>query len=137
MTLKQYIATMIAATIMCFTAWMFVIMNVDPFRSSAIAFFFFYISFFFSLVGLLSVVLFFTYKKVSRVPKPMFRYVQKSFRESIFTALFLTIALYLQGKGWLNFWNGTLLLLLFILYISFSLTMKRDKSVNHLPNTTL
>lgn len=131
MNLKQYLATMIAATCMCIAALLFVVINVDPFLSGQLAFFFFYVSFFFVLVGLFSVALFFIYQRFSRVPLPMFRYVQRSFREALLVALLLTALLYLQGKQWLNFWNGSLVLLLFILYVSFSLSIKRDRNVSH------
>jgi len=128
MTLKQYITTMVIATIMCLTALGFVVVNVDPFISGTVAFFFFYVSFYFSLVGFLSVVLFFVYKSVSSIAQPMFRYVQKSFKQAIFISVFITLALYLQGRQWLNIWNATLLLLLFILYISFSLSMRKSNT---------
>ncbi len=60
----------------------------------------------------------------------MFRHVQKAFRESIFVSLFIVAALYLQGKNWLTLWNGTLILLLFILYISFSLSVKKNQPID-------
>lgn len=56
----------------------------------------------------------------------MFRHVQKAFRESVFVSLFITTTLYLQGMRWLTLWNGAILLLLFILYISFSLSVKKN-----------
>lgn len=130
MTLKQYLITMSIATSIGVLSWFFVMYNVDPFRSGAAAFFFFYVSFFFSVVGLFSLVLFFLHRKVARLPLPMFRHVQRAFRESIFIATFITLSLYLQGQKWLNVWNAILLVLLFILYASFNLSVKKERTYN-------
>lgn len=126
MTLKQYLTTMALATLLGIVSCLFVIINVDPYRSGEVAFLFFYASLFFSLVGIFSIILFFVQRRISRLPLPMFRYVQKAFREAIIVSLFLTFTLYLQGKSWLNVWNGSILLLLFILYLSFSLSLKKN-----------
>lgn len=98
---------------------------------------FFYSSFFFSVVGFFSLILFFVHKQLARIPLPMFRYVQKAFREAIVLSAFITLALYLQGKYWLNLWNGTVLILLFILYISYSLSVRNHKQVDTLENNIL
>lgn len=122
---------MALATLLGLVSCIFVMINVDPFRSGGMAFLFFYASLFFSLVGIFSLILFFTHRRISKLPLPMFRHVQKAFRESIFVSLFITSTLYLQGKNWLTIWNGTILLLLFILYISFSLSIKKNPSFDH------
>lgn len=110
MSLRQYITIMLIATILCWVSWIFVIINIDPFEATSLSFFFFYTSLFFALVGTISLVSFSAYSLLSRVHLPMFRYVQKSFRDSLFISAFLTVLLYLQGAGLLNLWNSIFLL---------------------------
>ncbi len=123
---------MALATLLGLISCIFVMINVDPFRSGEMAFLFFYTSLFFSLVGIFSLILFFVHRKISQLPLPMFRHVQKAFRESLLISIFIISTLYLQGKGWLTMWNGVLLLLLFILYISFSLSVKKNQPTDRI-----
>lgn len=81
--------------------------------------------------------MFFAHRARSAAAIPMFRYVQKAFREALFVSVFLTLALYLQGNYWLNVWTGTLLIALFILYISFNLTVKKEIPVDNTDEYTL
>lgn len=125
MTLRQYLVTMILATLMCWVAWGFVIVNVDPFTASKLSFLFFYASFFLGLLGTVSVLAFFVYRLIDRGSLPLFRYVQLSFRQALVISLFATIMLYMQGKAWLSLWTGLLLLGLFVFFISLTLSLRR------------
>ncbi len=99
MTLKQYLTLMILSTVLCWAAWIFVLVNVDPTQTSAIGFLFFYISFLLAIIGSASLLLFGIYKRVSRGELPMFRLVQKSFRDASAIAVVISALLYLQGRG--------------------------------------
>ena len=46
MTLRQFISIMIFATVFCWSAWVLVIFNIDPFQASISEFVFFYLSLF-------------------------------------------------------------------------------------------
>ncbi len=124
MTLRQYILTMIFATFLCWISWFFVILNIDPFQTSSFGFVFFYISLFLALLGTISLLTFLCYKLFASRELPLFRYVQISFKQSLFTTAFLIVFLYLQGGGYLTLWNALILFAIFILIISFTLSIK-------------
>jgi len=125
MTLKQYITIMIIASILCWVAWGFVIINIDPFQDTGIGFIFFYISLFFSLLGTISVFAFFVRKLFSREAQPMFRYVKRSFSDSFFISIALILLLFLQSKGYLNWWNTGIFTLSLAFILAFSFTTKK------------
>jgi len=125
MTLRQYIITMIISTFLCWLAWVFVILNIDPFQTNTLGFVFFYTSLFLALIGTISLLTFFAYHLFGSRDLPLFRYVQISFKQALFTAIFLTAFLFLQGKGYLNIWNAGILIAIFILIISFTISIKR------------
>ncbi|EKE07556.1 MAG: hypothetical protein ACD_18C00055G0006 [uncultured bacterium] len=124
MNLRQYIATMLFATILCWVSWFFVILNVDPASSPLSGFLFFYGSLFLSILGTLSIIFFFFYRFFGAKDLPLFRYVQISFRQSLFLSLFMILALFLQGQNYLNMVTGSLLLIMFVLIISFNISVK-------------
>ncbi|MDD2655969.1 MAG: hypothetical protein PHQ18_00135 [Patescibacteria group bacterium] len=124
MNLRQYIATMLFATILCWVSWFFVILNVDPTSSPLSGFLFFYGSLFLSVLGTLSIIFFFFYRFFGAKDLPLFRYVQISFRQSLFLSLFMILALFLQGQNYLNMVTGSLLLIMFVLIISFNISVK-------------
>lgn len=132
MTLRQYLATMIIATLLCLTAWGFVLVNVDPFTAGALSFGFFYLSLFLSLIGIFSLALFFGYKAFSRVEYPIFKYVQRSFREALLVSVFIIVFVYLQMHSWLNWLTAGILILLFLLSFSFTMSLKqRPTPITH------
>jgi len=124
MNLRQYIFTMIFATILCWVSWFFVILNVDPFQTASFGFIFFYISLFLALFGTVSLIIFLLYKLFASRELPLFKYVQISFRQSLFMSLFFMLFIFLQGIGFLNIWNVMLLGAIFILVISFTLSVR-------------
>jgi hypothetical protein len=137
MNLRQYIFTMLFATTLCWVALFFVMINVDPFETNILGFVFFYVSLFLSLLGTVSLVIFLCYRLFSSGALPLFRYVQISFRQSMFISIFVVIFLFLQGMGYLTVWNSAVLISIFVLLISFSLSVKRthsrppDHLINH------
>ncbi len=126
MTLKQYLTIMILGTLLCWIAWGMVLINIDPFSDSGIGFAFFYVSLFFGLIGTVSIFSLLLRKLFSRVDLPMYRYVQKSFRDSLFFGVLLILLLYLQGENYLRWWNGGVLVGGLILYLSFIWSTKKE-----------
>ena len=125
MTLRQYLFTMIFATILCWIAWGFVLVNIDPFQASTYSFAFFYITLFFALIGTISVVTFAITGFLSKNRLPMFRHVQKSFQISLFISTIIIILLFLLGNRLLNIWNFTIFLLVIALTSSFVFSNKK------------
>jgi uncharacterized protein YhhL (DUF1145 family) len=128
MTLRQYITIMTLATILCWSAWGFVIVNVDPFFANNLSLFFFYVSLFLAIMGTLSVVVFSFYSLFARERLPMFRYVQKSFRVAFITSSVIILLLFLQGSRLLNVWNFGVFIISVILISTLLLSMKKDKT---------
>lgn len=117
---------MAIATILCWTSWIFVIMNIDPFAGGFTGFAFFYVTLLFSLLGTNSLLIFGVYR-VFMGNNPMFRLVQKSFRESSMLSVFIVFILFLQGMKWLNVWNFSILVLLTLLITSFLFSVNRHR----------
>ncbi|MBI2436140.1 MAG: hypothetical protein HYV41_00110 [Candidatus Magasanikbacteria bacterium] len=116
---------MLFATTLCWVAWFFVIVNIDPFETNMLGFSFFYISLFLSLLGTISLIIFLCYRLFASRDLPLFRYVQISFRQSLFISSFVIVCLFLQGSNYLNMWIAIVLVSMFVLCISFSLSVKR------------
>jgi len=130
MTLKQYLTVMILGTIMCWIAWGFVIFNIDPFQDTGVGLFFFYISLFFALLGTLSILAFTLRRFFSKLEQPMFRYVQKSFCDSLIISIALILLLFLQAKQYLNWWNTGIFVLVIFLVLAFILSTKKHQAIN-------
>ncbi len=93
---------MVISTLLCFAAWVFVLVNINPFESPPSGFVFFYLTFFASLVGALSLLMFAVYRTLSRGTVPMYYHVERSFRDGVLFATGATLLLFFQGKGWLT-----------------------------------
>lgn len=115
MTLKQYLAIMTLATILCWIAFGFVIVNVDPFSAGLVSFLFFYMSAYLAMLGTLSILLFAVHRAISGEIMPLFRSVEKSFRAAALLSFAATALLYFQARNWLRLWN----LIIFILAVFF------------------
>ena len=96
---------MIIATILCWISFGFVIVNIDPFDAGYLSFLFFYVSFFFSSVGTLSLIIFGFFSLFIKRNEPLYKLVQSSFKDGLILSIILTILLYLQGSRLLNMWN--------------------------------
>lgn len=123
MTLRLYLITMVIATLLCWLSFGLVLVNVDPTSASVLTFGFFYASFFLSLTGTISLLLFSWYKHWWNDEAPLFAYVSKSFREGNVVAAFLTITLFLWGARWLTWWTGSLIATAFVLTVSLMWSM--------------
>lgn len=124
MTLKQYLIIMGMATLMCLLAWGMVVINVDPTRDSRLGLIFFYITLFFSLLGLISLINFGLYRMVTKSDYPLFRLVQKSFRNGIIGSVLILTMLFLQVLHILNIWTGIMLIILFLSISFFKLSTR-------------
>jgi hypothetical protein len=114
MSLRQYLIFMAIGTAICWTAWYFVILNVDPTETGIIGLFFFYISFFLALTGTFSVIGFLARRWIVKNEDALFHHVRHTFRHAILVSSLVLVALILFQQKILNLWNGILLLIIFL-----------------------
>ncbi|OGH88173.1 MAG: hypothetical protein A3J93_00320 [Candidatus Magasanikbacteria bacterium RIFOXYC2_FULL_42_28] len=112
MTLKQYLILMSVATAVCWLAWLFVIFNLDPTTAGALGLSFFYFTSFFALIGTFATLGFWMRELFSKTDEVEFRIVKKTFRQGIVLSGFIILMLFLQQKEMLNWWTGTIILLM-------------------------
>lgn len=129
MTLRQYLITMILATILCWVATVLVIINVDPFESTMVGFLFFYTSIFLSLFGTVSVCSFTVLRLLGRHSDvPLFVYVQRSFYIGALIAFVIDLLLVMQSAGILNMFNVSIVMTLCILVLMFLFSVHKATS---------
>lgn len=123
MNLRQYLATMIFSTILCWAAWVFVIINIDPFETGTIGFVFFYVSLLFALIGTISLVVFSIYRIFGGQEMPLFRHVRMSFRTAVVLSILALVGLYLQSLSVLSLFNTLVFGTICIVIVSFDLSL--------------
>ncbi len=115
---------MVFATIIFFGAWLVVLFSVDPYEADALSFLFFYLSLFFTLVGVISIigsVLRRTFVK----DRVVFRQVITSFRQAILFSCLIIACLFLQGQRLLTWWNILFLISALVMMELFTISRKR------------
>lgn len=101
-------------TVVCFVAWFFVILSLDPTQAGFLGFFFFYASLFLAIFGLFSVIGFLVRWKILKDDEVVFRHVKRTFRQAIILAAAVIFVLFLLQLRLLTWWNGILLVLLLL-----------------------
>jgi len=106
---------MFVGALICWLAWGFVICSIDPTDAGLIGFIFFYLSLFLALTGTFSTIGFLVRKKLVKNEEAVFHHVRHTFRQGIFFSATVIAGLILLQESLLTWWNGILLVLLFIL----------------------
>lgn len=127
MNLKQYLATMIFSSLLCWAAWVFVIINVDPYEAGLAGFIFFYVSLLFALIGTISLIVFGIYRLFGMKEMPLFRHVRMSFRTACLLSVLAIVGLYLQSMSVLSFFNALVFGTICMVVVSFDLSFKSLK----------
>ena len=109
MTLKQLILTIIVASLICWTAWILVLFQVNPLETNFLGFLIFYLSLFFALLGTFFLISF-GFRKLINKFSLEYKIVSISFRQSFFFALLVVVFLILQGNNLLTWWSMLLLI---------------------------
>ena len=112
MTLKQFIVTMIIATLFVWLGWVFVILEIDPLISGWTGFLFFYTTLGTALIGTLSII----GMAVRRALKPsdlVSRQVLTSFRQALWFSAIIILTLFLLSKDFFHLWIITLIITIF------------------------
>lgn len=125
MTLKQYLAAMSLGTILCWVTWWLLISGTDPTVAPWFVFFFFYASLFLALLGTFTLLGFLWRISQQKHEEVLFRHVRKTFRQGVFFAFLVSMALYLKSNDLFNWWS-TLLLILFLVTAE-SIFLSRNK----------
>ncbi|HSR88975.1 MAG TPA: hypothetical protein VLK22_01055 [Candidatus Udaeobacter sp.] len=114
MTLRLYLILMSIGALICWLAWLFVLGNIDPQQSGFFGFIFFYTSLFLALAGTFSVIGFLIKKIILKSDQIVFHHVKSTFRQGMLAAGAIISGLILLQMKLLAWWNGILLILLFV-----------------------
>jgi len=104
MTLKQYLTLMGVLTLICWLAWLFVVLTIDPLVTNWIGFCIFYTSLALSVVGTAALVGF-VVRFVILKHHLAYNAVKEAFRQSFLFAALIVSGLILQANdllSWLN-----------------------------------
>jgi len=124
MTTKQFVILMLSVTIVCLGAWILVLFFINPETTGIIGFLLFYLSFFFGLTGMLSLLGFYLrYIFTRRFPE--FEQAQIAFRQALFFGIIVVGALFLQSNQMLSWINALLLVALLTVVEFLIISLKR------------
>ena len=108
MSLKQYIILMLGGTLLCWAAWMLVVVFLDPASAGWLGFGFFYSSLYLASVGSFSLIGM-GIRLLLVKESAAFRQVAVAFRQAFFFGFLVVAALFLQSKNIFTWWNMVLL----------------------------
>jgi hypothetical protein len=109
MTIKKYLGLITLGTLACWTAFVLVIMNLDPNTGSWIIFMSFYTTLFLALLGTFAVLGMGIRLVLLRQEEPL-EQVLIAFRQSFSFAFLVVASLFLQSQDLLQWWNILMLI---------------------------
>ncbi|MBU1118388.1 hypothetical protein KKH43_00730 [Patescibacteria group bacterium] len=127
MTLKRYLLGIAISTLFCVAAFFLVLVYIDPADTGIVGFVCFYLSLFFSFVGLFTLIGFYLRIWFSG-NEIIFAHVAPSFRQAIFFAIIIVGSLMLQSFRLLTWWDALLFVLSIILLEFFFMSRSSNKS---------
>lgn len=117
MTLKKYLSLMIVTTIICWSAFVYVVNTINPEITNFLGFLFFYSSLFLAVSGTAS-VLGFVLRFWLLKQKLAFYSVKTAFRQSFLFGLLIILALILLANN-LFTWINIVFLVIILFFIEF------------------
>ncbi len=114
MTLRLYLFLMFIGSLLSWTIWIFVLLNISPLSDNLIGLISFYLSLFMAIVGTFSVVGFLIKHLSMKNDEVVFRHVRRTFRQGILLGLAVILILILLSQGLLFWWNAIILIIFFI-----------------------
>jgi len=111
--------------LICWLAWFFVIVSIDPKTAGFLGFGFFYLSLFLALTGTFSTIGFLIRKKIVKNDEVVFHHVKHTFRQGIFISITVIAVMLLLQEGLLTWWNGIMLIILFFILESVVFTNRK------------
>ena len=115
MTLRQYLLLMSLGTFICWGIVAFIIFTLDPAQAGTLGLIFFYASLFLALLGTFSVIVFLLRRLIVQDNEIIFRHVKNTFRQGVLFSALAVLALLLLQWRLLHWWNGILLIILFVI----------------------
>lgn len=101
MSLRFFIISILLCTVLCWLAWVLILLRINPYDAGVIGFLLFYTSLFLALVGTFSLAGL-GMRRICKRHELQFRQVPVSFRQGVWFALFLVIMLFLQSQDMLT-----------------------------------
>ncbi|MFH1253528.1 MAG: hypothetical protein V1664_04335 [Candidatus Uhrbacteria bacterium] len=128
MTFKQFIITMIIATLFVWSAWLFILLEIDPTAAGWLSILFFFITLSVSLAGTLSIIGT-AARRYFRPGDLVSRQVLVSFRQAIWFSLIIVVALNLLAFSLFRLWIIGLVIVVFtFLELAFLNIRRRPKT---------
>lgn len=118
MTVRQYIAAMLGATLVSWGAWLLVVTSLDPASAGWIGFGLFYVSLFAACLGTFALLGLAVRVRVAR-HDPIVVQVTIAFRQAVSFSFLVLAALFLQSKDLLTWWN-MLFLVVALTFVEFA-----------------
>jgi len=115
MTVKQFLILMAVCTVFCAGAWLLVLFYLNPETTGILGFSLFYLSLFFTIVGLLSLLGFFARYLFTR-NFPQFEQAHMAFRQALLFGIVVVLSFFLQAQELLSWLNALLLVLLLSIF---------------------
>jgi hypothetical protein len=107
MTFRDFLAVMSVGTVAAWTAWIVVLVSIDPSRAGATAVVFFYVTFAVALFGTVATggAALRAWRKPQELPM---RHLSPSFRQATLVTGLLLVSLGLASQGFLRWWSELL-----------------------------
>lgn len=110
MSVARYFILIAIGTVVCWVAWILVLININPFSAGIIGMISFYLSMLLALIGTFFLAGFGFRTLIHRSKRDPFQHVGISARQSILLAVLLVGALILQGERVFSWWAAAFLL---------------------------
>ncbi len=112
--LKKNLFFIFSITVVAIATFIIVVNNYNPYESSQFIFSLFYLSLFVTLVGILSLIIF--YSKIYIFKNSMiYSLFRPSLRQGVIVSMGIVVTVLLQGLRVLDFWVGIPLLIVIVL----------------------
>lgn len=128
MSVARYFILIGIGTLVCWTAWVLVLLNINPFSAGIVGVISFYLSLFLALVGTFFVSGFGFRFLIHRGHHDAFAHVGISARQSVLLSVLLVGALILQGNHVFSWWAAVFLLGALVFLEFFFLTQNEPHS---------
>lgn len=124
MSLSTYLLGIAVSTILCWLSWILTVININPETAGALGFASFFASLFFAIVGTLTLLgfyarLWFTHNQM------YYQNIGTSFRQGLFFGSAVISLLVMQAIRLFNWWNGILIIMIFVLLELYFLARKK------------
>ncbi|MBU1131954.1 hypothetical protein KKC32_01720 [Patescibacteria group bacterium] len=111
MSVNRFLLILAGCTLVCWLAWLAVLIMINPAQAGILAFLFFYLSLGFALVGTFSVFGLLMRWRFSK-EEMAHKHMKIASRQSILFAVLILVAFFLQSQRLLTWWNLVILIVI-------------------------